>query len=361
MESKRLVPVSMDFLYDGMVTPHDIYNSDATILLLSQGNFLRMSQIEAIRSINNGMDTIRVTLETKKLLLEHNLSCKLVDQDVLEKETGYDDIKIDTVNILNEITQKQSLSPNALSSVSESLSWRLEVISPDKLSDLINALAPVGEYLQRHCVNVSLLNGLIGKWLSLPKQNVDLLVLAGLAHDCGKASIPAAILNAPRRLSVAEFDIIRSHPYYGHDMLAGFPEPVRAGTLGHHEKFNGKGYPVGLANHDIPLEARITSVSDIYDAMVSSRTYKGPRSPFHVFAHLKNLRITELDPQIVDVFLKYMPAELVNKPVVLSNGEIGAIHEIDYDDLEYPMVRMGKKVIKTNEKLCCESMYFEEK
>jgi HD-GYP domain-containing protein (c-di-GMP phosphodiesterase class II) len=361
MESKRLVPVSMDFLYDGMVTPHDIYNSDASILLLSQGNFLRMSQIEAIRSINNGLDTIRVTLETKKLLLEHNLSCKLIDKEVLEKETGYDGIKDETAGILNEITQNQTLATDKLNAVSENLSWRLEVVSPDKLADLINALAPVGEYLQRHCVNVSLLNGLIAKWIGLPKHHVDLLVLTGFAHDCGKASIPAAILNAPRRLSVAEFDIIRSHPFYGYDMLAGFPEPVRAGTLGHHEKFNGKGYPVGLSSRDIPLEARITAVSDIYDAMVSSRTYKGPRSPFHVFAHLKNLRITELDPQIVDIFLKHMPAELLNKPVVLSDGEIGAIHEIDYDDLEYPVVRTGNKVIKTNEKLCCESMYFEEK
>jgi HD-GYP domain-containing protein (c-di-GMP phosphodiesterase class II) len=321
---------------------------------------LRVSQIEAMRRINNNRDIIQVTLETKKLLLEHNLNCTLVDHAALEVETGYDGIKDRTVTLLNEISCDKAVPQDTLHAVSEELSCRLEATSASKILDLINALAPMDEYLQRHCANVSLLNGLIGRWMGLPKATVDLLVLVGVVHDCGKASIPLQILDAPRRLSVAEFDIIKAHPVLGHDLLADFPKAVRLGTLAHHEKYDGRGYPGGILGGDIPLAARITTVSDIYDAMVSRRVYKEPQSPFHVMAQFSKLRGTELDPQVADVFMENMPNELVNKPVVLSNGVIGAIHAIDRDDLEYPLIRTGRQVIKSNKRLYCKAMYFQE-
>jgi HD-GYP domain-containing protein (c-di-GMP phosphodiesterase class II) len=349
----------MEFLYEGMVTPHDIYNADSSILLLSQGNMLRMSQIGAIRRINNDRDIIQVTLETKKLLMENGLGCKMVNQAKLEQETGYDGAAKEAQAMLADISQKHTIPRDTLNTVSVNLFHRLEVTSANKILDLINALGPVGEYLQRHCVNVSLLNGLMGMWLGLPKEKIELLVLVGLAHDCGKAEIPTQILNAPRKLSVAEFDIIKSHPTYGYDLLTDFTPEVRLGTLGHHEKYNGRdGYPNSLSGSSIPIEARITAISDIYDAMVSSRSYKGARTPFNVLAHIKKLQETELDPLITDVFIKNMPNELVNKPVTLSNGDIGAIHAVDPDDLEYPFIRLGRKVVKSDEKLHCTGMYF---
>jgi HD-GYP domain-containing protein (c-di-GMP phosphodiesterase class II) len=95
--------------------------------------------------------------------------------------------------------------------------------------------------------------------------------------------------------------------------------------------------------------------------MVSRRAYKEPRSPFNIITWLMKLRETELDPLIVDTFVKNMPNELVDKPVMLSNGEIGAIHAIDPDDIEYPHIRMNGQVIKTSKELHCTYMYFEEK
>ena len=360
MESTGLTTASISMLYDGMVTPHHIYASDGNVLLLRQGRTLLMSQIESIRRMNAGQDVILVSYETRKMLLEHNLSCKIVKRTDMEEEVGYSDVKDETFTLLEEITHTNSVSEEALYSVSEELSDWIEKTSPDKVLDLINALAPPDEYLQRHCTDVSLLNGLIGKWLGLSREEIDVLVLAGLVHDTGKALIPPEILNAPRRLAVAEFEVMKTHPAYGYDLLTAFPSVIRQGARAHHEKHNGKGYPYGIAGEEIPFEARVTAISDVYDAMVSKRSYKEPNNPFRILSIFITDYSTVFDPALVDLFIDNMPGELVGKPVLLSDGEIGAIHAIDPDDLEFPYIRVRGQEIKSNAHLYCASMYFEE-
>ena len=360
MEPKGNTTASINLLYDGMVTPHNIYSSDGDVLLLRQGRTMLSSQVEAIKRMNAGQNIIRVSLETRKMLLEHNLSCKLVSQTEQETESGYSDVVDETLTLLEDIADASAISHESLYTASEELSDFIESTSPDKILDLVNAIAPADEYLQRHCTDVSLLNGLIGKWLEYPKEDIEALVLAGLVHDTGKALIPNEILNAPRKLAVAEFEVMKTHPVFGFDLLPAFSASVRHGAQGHHEKCNGKGYPYGVSADDIPLVARITAVSDIYDAMVSRRSYKNPNNPFHILSLFKTQYTTELDPKIIDLFIKNMPNELINKPVVLSDGEIGAVHAIDPDDIEYPYVRVHGKEIKTSSQLHCSYMYFEE-
>lgn len=358
MMVEKLVSISADFLYDGIVVPHNVYDIDAKVLLIRQGYTISETQLQSFRQ--RGLDNVLVSVETHKLLLENRLSCKVAVQTELEEKTGYTEVKDETLALLRDIENEHTVPQDTLYAVSAKLSNKLEITTPDLLLDLINALAPVDEYLQRHSVDVSLLNGLIGKWMNLPRDTVDLLVMIGLVHDCGKASIPPQILNAPRRLALAELEIIKMHPGYAYDMLAGFPVEVRYGARGHHEKYNSKGYPDAYGKEVIPLAARITAVSDIYNAMVSRRVYKDPRSPFEVISWLRKLSGTDLDPLIVDVFIHNMPKELLGKPVVLSDGKVGIIHDIDFDNLEYPYIRSGERVFKSDKDLFCTHMYFRK-
>jgi HD-GYP domain-containing protein (c-di-GMP phosphodiesterase class II) len=355
----------MDYLYDGMVTPHDIHDADGKLLLMRQGHKLNISQIEAIRRFNKGRDMIQVSAETHKMIMQHNPTPKKRNESVrqarVEKETGYTDVKDEAFTMITEISQTKVPPHDKIQDISRDLSSKVEKTNPGLILELINALAPVDEYLQRHCVNVSLLNGLIGKWLGLPKETVDMLILVGLVHDCGKAAIPPQILNAPRKLTVTEFEVIKMHTVYTYEMLGEFPETVRCGARGHHEKFDGRGYPKGLLGNDIPLAAQITAVSDIYDAMVSQRAYKTPRNPFNIIMLIKKLGGTELEKTIADVFIENMPKEMLNKPALLSNGEIGIVHEIDWDDLEHPYIKIGQKVFKSSTNLYCTQMYMEER
>jgi HD-GYP domain-containing protein (c-di-GMP phosphodiesterase class II) len=209
-------------------------------------------------------------------------------------------------------------------------------------------------------MNVSLLNGLIGKWLGLPKETVDMLILVGLLHDCGKVAVPKQLLSAPRPLTVAEFEVVKMHAINSYNILNDFPETIRHGARCHHEKFNGNGYPDGVESMYIPLFARITAVSDIYDAMTARRSYKDPRSPFFVMALLNKLKDTELDPMLVELFLENMPQELIGKQVMMSNGKTAILQEIDPNDLEHPKVLFGGRQMKCDEEFYCKYMHTED-
>jgi len=352
----NLYQVSIDRLFEGMSVVEDIYNADATTLIIRRGRIINSNDIEKIKSLNAGKDNIYVSGGTFKAMTNESPPVDVVSISEIEEATGYAAAKDETFVLLDEIATNKTVKQEALLSVSAELSNRLEVTSPSVILSLINALAPVDEYLQRHCVNVSLLNGLIGQWLGLEKKEIDKLVLVGLLHDCGKALVPSQVLTVPRKLTIIEFEVIKMHSVYSYDLLTDFPQSVRQGARYHHEKVNGKGYPNHLTNEDIPWEARITAISDIYDAMVSQRAYKDPRSPFSIMAMLSRLRDSEVDGRLVDVFIKSMPEELMDKPVVMSDGSTGVLRSYDPDDIEYPMIEVGGRIIKSDEQYHCIAM-----
>jgi len=350
----------MQLLFEGMEVQEDIYDSEGSRLLVRRGATLNAERLASLKNLNGGSDLIYVTGNTYRVMLANKPPIEVASRREMEKTTGYAEIKDETIVLLDSISHTKAVKQEALLSVSTELSERLNVNSPSLILSLINALAPVDEYLQRHCVNVGLLNGLQGQWLGLPKKEVDRLVLEGLLHDCGKALVPHVVLNAPRKLTLVEFEVIKMHTVFSYELLTQFPDNVRHAARCHHEKIGGGGYPDRLPSEKITLEARITAISDIYDAMVSQRSYKKPRSPFNIMAVLSQLKGTELDGSLVDNFNKYMPLELINKPVMMSNGSIGAIRSIDPDDLEYPMIEVNGNIVKSGEHLYCLGMYNEE-
>lgn len=134
-------------------------------------------------------------------------------------------------------------------------------------------------------------------------------------HDVGKIAIPDAILLKPGKLTEEEFDIMKLHTVRGYEILnqaqknlgeiGGFLEIAQQIALSHQEKWDGSGYPQGLAGTDIPLPARMMAVADVYDAIRSDRPYKKALSHETAIAILKDCRGSHLDSQIVDVFLSF--------------------------------------------------------
>jgi len=360
INENSLIPVSINLLYDGMIVQDDIYDADGDRLLIRSGNMLNDDQIERIRSLNSGRSTIYVTGRTHHFMVTKRPNIEIESQSEVEKAFGYTETKNITFEILEEIAKNKVVNQESLKDVSSELSKRLKSTPPGVIISLINAMAPVDEYLPRHSVNVSLLNGLLGRWIGLPEDNVDKLVLIGLLHDCGKTQLPSRVLNAPRKLTVVEFEVIKMHAVFTFDLLSEFAQDVRLAASSHHERLDGSGYPRGLSKDEIAIEARISAISDIYDAMVSQRAYKGPASPFSIMAFLEKLSIRQLDSELVNVFKEFMPKELINKPVMMSDGTIGVVREVDPEDIEYPMVDHGGYLIKTSEELYCVSMYSDD-
>jgi HD-GYP domain-containing protein (c-di-GMP phosphodiesterase class II) len=239
---------------------------------------------------------------------------------------------------------------------------RIKLTDPALLFQCINGNNEIDEYLFRHSTNVAIINGLMGKWLGFPIVETEDLVMLGLVHDIGKMRVPPEILNSPGKLTEAEFEVIKKHAVYSYDMLnenKSFSEKIKKAALSHHEKMNGSGYPEHLTANQIPIYAKITSISDIYDAMVSQRCYKSAVSPFRVLQQLATEQFSELDTKLVKLFINQMPNELVGKQVFMSNGSVGVVKLINETNLEYPVVEIAGEIILTNKDLYCLSMMIE--
>ena len=355
-----LIMSSIDLLYDGMVVQDDIFDSSGDRLLVKNDTVINDIQIERIRRLNSGSERIYVTGRTHRAMISKRPDIDIKSRSEVEETSGYNKFKDETFHRLEEIAAKRTVDMESLQIFSDELSSHLESTPPAVVIFLINAMAPVDEYLQRHSVNVGLLNGLIARWLDMSETDVDRLILIGLLHDCGKILIPSKVLNAPRKLTTVEFEVIKKHATYTYELMNEFPESVRHAASDHHERLNGAGYNDHLAHESISKEARITAVSDTYDAMVSQRSYKGPQSPFSVLAQLGEMSRIGFDRDVVRTLTDNMPKELIDKPVMMSDGTIGVVVEYDPDDIGYPTVSLGGKVFKTDSDLFIVSMFNDD-
>jgi len=356
-----LMSVSLDLLYEGMIVQDDIYDSTGDRKLINSGNTLDEVQIERIKKLNSGSTTIYVTGRTHKAMVSKRPNHVEIEvRQVVEDSTGYTVTKDNTLKRLEEIASVKTVDMESLSAVSNEINDHLQTMPQDVIIFLINAMAPVDEYLQRHSVNVGMLNGLAGRWMGMSEQDIDRLVLIGLLHDTGKIMIPPKILNAPRKLTTVEYEIIKTHADHTYELLNEFPEDVRIAACSHHERLNGTGYSYHLKDDDIILNARITAVSDTYDAIVAQRAYQGAQSPFKALSILEKLSNTELDGEVTQAFIENIPKDLVGKPVMMSDGTIGIVQDFDLNDIAHPTVELNGRSFKTNNNLFCESMYSDD-
>jgi PAS domain S-box-containing protein len=161
-------------------------------------------------------------------------------------------------------------------------------------------------YTAGHQTRVSDLAAAIAIEMKLADEQVEGIKMAGIIHDLGKINIPAEILSKPGKLSDLEFQIIKTHPQIGFDLLKEieFPWPIAEMILQHHEKIDGSGYPQGLKVDEILLEARILAVADIVEAMSSHRPYRPAHGIEKALKQIKRDKGTLLDPKVVDACLK---------------------------------------------------------
>jgi len=151
-----------------------------------------------------------------------------------------------------------------------------------------------------HSETVSALAAAIGTELGLEEPIVDQLALAGLLHDIGKIGIPDSLLQAPRALTSAEMETVRSHPTLGYSLLDGLSiAPIDEWILHHHENWDGSGYPDRLTRDEIPLGARIIRVADAFEAMTADRPYRAAQSVEYALMELRANAGIEFDPVAV--------------------------------------------------------------
>ncbi len=162
------------------------------------------------------------------------------------------------------------------------------------------------ENTSQHSVRVSEYSVMIARELGFTNKECENLRKAALLHDIGKIGIPDRILNKPAKLDDNEYAIMKSHVTRGAEILKDFTmiDHVHEGTLYHHEKYDGTGYPYGLAGEAIPIYGRIIGAADAFDAMTANRVYRKQLDFNYVLSELKRCRGTQFDPKIIDIILK---------------------------------------------------------
>jgi HD-GYP domain-containing protein (c-di-GMP phosphodiesterase class II) len=159
---------------------------------------------------------------------------------------------------------------------------------------------------EEHANRLMQLSKHMGKVMNLPHTTLQELELLGVLHDIGKIGVPDSILNKPGKLNEDEWVIMKRHSEIGSRITQSVPEFVRISDyiLSHHERWDGKGYPRGLKGKEIPIQSRILSIVDAYDAMTSERPYHKPMTHEDAMQELVDNAGTQFDPDLIQLVIK---------------------------------------------------------
>lgn len=233
----------------------------------------------------------------------------------------------------------------------------------DALAVDISALKTSDEYTFKHSVDVATISMIIARNLGMSSKDVYNIGIAGLLHDMGKSKIPSEILNKPARLTDEEFAIMKQHSELGYNILKAkkeFHGAISLAVLQHHEKMNGTGYPFGYASDKIVPYAKILSIADVYDALVTERPYKKSFSQRTAVEMIMSMT-AELDITAMRSFMESVILYPVDTTVSLSNGEQARVVENKPNAVLRPTV-IGLKsgiVYNLSEDLTCASIVIQ--
>lgn len=304
-------------------------------ILITRGTILNEYLINGIKKLNISGVFIEEGEEDTKPATEPKLSATILN--TIEKHKVTDPAKV----TLSESVKKrvstgiQYLYNNASSEQFAETSAKITndlmraIDENDALAVDISTLKTSDEYTFKHSVDVATISMIVAKKQGLSAKDIYNIGIAGLLHDMGKSKIPSAVLNKPAKLNDDEFAIMKQHSMLGFEILRekkDFSDSVSFAVLQHHEKMNGSGYPMGVTSDKISPYAKILSVSDVYDALVTDRPYKKSYSQRNAVEIIMSMT-EELDITAMRSFLESVILYPVDSIVQLSNGENARVVE----------------------------------
>lgn len=231
--------------------------------------------------------------------------------EVSTRLVSKDGVSVEIEGIARDITERKLAEQERERSLS-----RLRRTLEQTVYALAAAVEMRDSYTAGHQRRVADLATAIADEMGIPAERIRGIRMAGLIHDVGKIHIPAEILSKPTRLTEVEWSMIKAHPQAGYDILKDieFPWPVARIVLQHHERVNGSGYPQGLSDKEILLEARILGVADVVEAMASHRPYRPAHAVEEALGEIRENRGILYDPQAVDACLEVIGKKILEFP-----------------------------------------------
>jgi putative nucleotidyltransferase with HDIG domain len=209
------------------------------------------------------------------------------------------------------------------------------------MAALCQAVETKDFYTRGHSERVSKGAAMLARQVGMHAERVEAIRYAGMLHDVGKLGVPTKVLQKTGPLTEEELAAIQLHPMRGLEIVRqiGFLEEALAGIMHHHERMDGKGYPLGLARDEIPEFARVIAVADAFDSMTSNRSYRAARRIDEAIAELRKMSGTQFDPVLVDAFVSALEREGWDRPhpAVPPPDFTGGMTAQDHDDPTAPL------------------------
>ena len=214
--------------------------------------------------------------------------------------------------------------------------------------DMLQCMRGYDDVTYVHSVNIAMLSNMIGRTVypDISKEELDILTLSGLLHDIGKMMVPDNIIQKNGRLTLPEYNVVKTHVLFGNNILKGLKnlDPrVAEVAMRHHERCDGTGYPGGYRREQIEPFARIVAIADTYDAMTSDRVYRAALCPFDVIHMFEREGIVKFDVEFLLPFLEKAVQAYLNTEVKLSTNEVGKVIMINHNEYSKPVVQVGNE------------------
>ncbi len=306
--------------YDNAITALEIAAIDPPDLITVDYKMPEMDGVEftqRLRAMPSCYDipVIVITIIEEKAIMYQALEAGATD--FLNKPVDHYECKVRCRNLLT-LRRQQIIIKIRARSLETKIAEAVEQIHVREKETLYR-LARAGEFKDSntgaHIVQMAKISRLIAEEMGMDKQFCDTIEIAAPMHDIGKIGIPDKILLKKSRLDSDEFEIMKTHSQIGYEILKDSPSPyLQMGAiiaLNHHEKYNGEGYPNKSQKDDIPIEARIVAVADVFDALTSQRPYKNAWSEDEAINQIVKQKSLHFDPDCVDA-LQSRFKEIVN-------------------------------------------------
>lgn len=242
------------------------------------------------------------------------------------KEMGIEELYIKPNDNIKITSENIELSSNHdLSYIYQYSKFIVDIIINRK--DIKPFFNIVDDNIFQHSIKTSLISTMIGMNIKYYKNQEDLeqLAISGLLHDIGKSKISGDILNKPGKLTLAEFEQIKKHPQFGFDLTHDkFSNDVCSGILFHHENEDGSGYPNNLFENQIPINAKIIHIADVFSALMSTRTYKKAWSLNDTITYLTNEN-KKYNDVLINILLESLPFYYKGDLVLLKDGTLATV------------------------------------
>ncbi|QHW33000.1 HD-GYP domain-containing protein [Paenibacillus rhizovicinus] len=321
--------------YLGKITKHDVVNTFG-VTILPAGITLQEEHLILLEK--HGIDDVSVFLDV--VLSNPNPNRVETPRQAVEKLTERARSMYASIKDTGQIPLKE-LEAEIVPAVKN-------IANDPSMFKLFEAVKAQGDYTYEHNIGVGVISTMIGKWMNFSDDDLTALTLAATLHDIGKVKIPEEILNKPGKLTPEEFELVKKHTIYGYDLLKkteGISYRAALVALQHHEREDGRGYPLGLTSDKIDVFSKIVGVADIFHAMSSDRPYHKALPFYEVVRQLRDGFFGQLDPGIVHVFLENITTKLIGQQVMLTDERIGEIVFINPHDSEAPLIKVGEEFV----------------